>query len=314
VSAVVRAALVGGVFDAVAGGTTRAALRERWPGAPHLDRLLEALSALGLLVLDADGGGSVAPTAIAARHLVRDSPEFVGDAILHDTKPLIWRRFGSLDERLGLPAVHPHSDDGGDEHALFLRAMTSVAAASQARSLLAAVDFTGARRLLDVGGARGDYAIAICAHVPDLHAVVLDLPKSEPLAMDRLRDAPPAVASRISFVGGDYRRELPGGFDTILLSNVLRGEVLAEARALLDRCAAGLLPGGRLVIQDLFPDDPAGRGPLAAALFGLHMPEAANPSVDATVALLRDGGWLDVEVRPIDGYVVADRAVVARKP
>lgn len=306
-SCALRAAVLSGLFDAVEEGTTIANLSERL-GAERaaIGRLVDGLAALNLLRRDGD---VITLTPLVQTHLLRESPEYLGDLVLHNTRPALWKRWGDLSESLGLAAADVSRPDAE----LFLSAMSNIADAGQSKALLAALDMTGCRTLLDIGGGRGDYAFVLAEAFPDLRAVVQDLPGTADSFNIRRADSK-AAADRVHFAAGDYRTGLPDGpFDAVLLSNVLRGETLENAEALLLRIFAALNLGGQVLIQDLFPDDHPGRGPLLASLFGLHLPDAMNGSVADVARMLENAGFQLDAVLPLEGSVVANKLIRATK-
>ncbi len=75
------------------------------------------------------------------------------------------------------------------------------------------------------------------------------------------------VSERVEFQAGDmFRDPVPGGCDVMLLSNILHDWDVPECQTLINRCAAGLARGGRLVIHDVFLNDNLD-GPLPTALY-----------------------------------------------
>jgi cyclopropane fatty-acyl-phospholipid synthase-like methyltransferase len=166
--------------------------------------------------------------------------------------------------------------------------------------------------VLDVGGGAGEYAVVLCQAFPSLRATVLDLPATEPLARAVI-DASP-VAGRITFAAGDYRDgPLPGPVDAVLFSNILRGETTASIDDLLRRAVRALTAGGLVVIHDLLPEDPPAPPGLRAALFGLHLPHAANPTAATMVSALERAGFVVGDVRRLRRSTVANRLIVARR-
>ncbi len=304
-SAALRVAVQCGLFDHVGDGATLSDLAAATGTTPdRLGGLVDALAALNLL---RRAQGLVSLTEIAARHLRSGGPAYMGDLVLHNTRPALWERWGALGPSLGLADPAPPS-----QHALFLDAMTGIARGGQACALVAAVDLTGCRRLLDVGGGHGDYAVALVAAHEGLRAVVLDQPDSVSSTTAFIGQA--GLWDRIAVRAGDYRVDLgAGGFDVALLSNVLRGETREQGRALLERIAQSLVPGGLLVVQDLFLDEPTGQGPLLAALFGLHMPDAANPTLGQARALVEAAGFTELSVTPLDHHVASNHVLTARR-
>lgn len=108
------------------------------------------------------------------------------------------------------------------------------------------------RRLLDLGGNSGEFAAQACRHAPLLAATVFDLPVVCELGRENLSGRP--EGTRVAFRPGDLRRDpLPEGHDLVTFKSVLHDWPEAEARALLERAARALAPGGRLVIYERAP-------------------------------------------------------------
>ena len=156
-----------------------------------------------------------------------------------------------------------------------------------------------ARLLLDVGGGSGIYSIAWLQQHPRLQAVVLDRPEVLKVASEMAGRY--GVADRLQLQSGDmFEGPLPSGADVILLSNILHDWDLPQCRALVERCAAALAPGGRLLIHDVFlSDDHDGPLPIAlysAALFTLT--EGRAYSAAEFRRLLTDAGLTPGEIVP----------------
>jgi SAM-dependent methyltransferase len=136
-----------------------------------------------------------------------------------------------------------------------------------------AVDLSGCRRLLDLGGGPGTYAIFFCRHYPDLSATVFDLETTRPFAEKVIGEH--QMADRVAFREGDFHRDpLSTGdddrYDAVWISHVLHGEGPADCGRLVARAADTLAPGGRLAIHEFILDDDR-QGPLFATLFSLNM-------------------------------------------
>ena len=138
-----------------------------------------------------------------------------------------------------------------------------------AKSLVAHIDLSAHRRLLEVGGGFGHYSEAFCERQPALQATVVDREETVSLAQQRLDGT--GLADRIRFVGGDYHDCAFGeGYDLALLANILHQELPDAAAALLARTAASLAPGGTLAIVEFAIDD-LQREHLIGSLFAINM-------------------------------------------
>ncbi len=115
-----------------------------------------------------------------------------------------------------------------------------------ADDLAKALDMTGVRRLMDLGGGSGVVSLALLRRYPDLVSVVIDI-KNVCVAGREIAAEHPE-GNRITYHVADFLHdELPGGFDLVL--NCDAGDYSDN---LFRRLQAVLNPGGRLVIVDQF--------------------------------------------------------------
>ncbi|HDI60776.1 MAG TPA: SAM-dependent methyltransferase, partial [Desulfobacteraceae bacterium] len=197
-----------------------------------LAMLLNAMAAMGLLEKTGD---LYANTETAARFLVREAPGYLGHMILHHHH--LAPSWTQLNQAVlsGGPVRDRASFGDAEVREAFLMGMFNNAMLL-APSVVAAVDLAGRRRLLDLGGGPGTYAIHFCQANPDLHATVFDLPTTRPFAEGTI--ARFALTERIDFADGDYHKDpLPGGFDAAWLSHVLHGESPATAARMVAKAA-----------------------------------------------------------------------------
>jgi predicted TPR repeat methyltransferase len=115
-----------------------------------------------------------------------------------------------------------------------------------ADELASALDMTGVRRLMDLGGGSGVMSLALLRRHPDLTAVVVDIANVCVAGREIAREN--ALEERITYHEMDFLRdELPSGFDMVLQCDVgpYGVEMLRKLRACLNA-------GGRLVTVDQF--------------------------------------------------------------
>lgn len=238
--------------------------------------LLVALRAMQLL--DADPAGRLSPSPVAAEHFVPGGEFYMGDYValtsespgvknivqrLRTDKPIE----SSPDDK-GIGFIFREGLESAMDHEASARRLT-MALAGRARIVAPALaknyPLGNARRLLDVGGGTGLYAIAFLRANPKLQAVVWD--RAEVLKVAREMAEKYAVADRLELVPGDmFASPIPGDCDVMLLSNILHDWDVPECQKLLNRCAAALPAGGRMLIHDVFLNDNLD-GPLAVALY-----------------------------------------------
>lgn len=117
-----------------------------------------------------------------------------------------------------------------------------------ADALAAALDLTGVRRLLDLGGGSGVVSLALLRQNPALHVVVADLPTV--CAEGRRIARENGLEDRMTFWEGDLLAgELPLGFGA-----VLECDVGVYDPGLFAAVGAALEPGGRFFVADLLPE------------------------------------------------------------
>ncbi|MCX5647403.1 MAG: methyltransferase [Phycisphaerae bacterium] len=228
--------------------------------------LLDALAALELLVKRGDL--YEVPAGIAAL-LTADSPVNVLAGVRHQGNCL--RRWDQLARvvQTGRPARREPSIRGqaGDCES-FISAMNSFSGPMvvQIVERLSPLRF---QRMLDIGGASGTWTIAFLRAVPEVTAVLFDLPEVMPLARERLARA--GLADRVSFVAGDfYTDALPGGADFAWLSAIAHQNSREQNRVLYRKIYSALVAGGSLVIRDVVMDASKTQ-PVAGALFAVNM-------------------------------------------
>lgn len=261
--------------------------------------LLDALAALRLLDKT---GERYAATRFAAEYLSRDAAGYLGHIILHHQHLVdSWSR---LDEavRDGRPVRRRVSHEPSeDERESFLMGMFNLAMLIAPR-VARGVDLSGRRRLLDLGGGPGTYAVHFCQSNPGLSGVIFDLPETRPFAEQTL--ARFGMAQRIEFVGGDFiEGPLPRGCDVAWLSHVMHGEGPAGCARLLGNAVAALEPGGLLLVQE-FILDAERAAPLFPALFSLNMllgtPRGQAYSEPELVELMGRAGLVEITRLPLE--------------
>ncbi len=242
--------------------------------------LVTALRAMGLL--RADDQGRIDLTDLARNHLVPGAPHDVSGYIgLAAKSPGVLAMVERL--RTNRPAGAASPEEGaafifreGIESAMeregSARSLT-LALAGRARNvapaLVRACPLEDARLLLDVGGGTGLYSIAYLQAHPSLRAIVWDRPEVLKVAQELAEVH--GVADRLELVPGDmFADPVPPGADALLLSNILHDWDVPECRALLSRCSEAILPGGRLIVHDVFLDD-SQDGPLPVALYSASL-------------------------------------------
>ncbi|WP_406379427.1 methyltransferase [Streptomyces sp. NBC_01618] len=117
-----------------------------------------------------------------------------------------------------------------------------------AEALVASYDFTGVRRIVDVGGAPGTVLARLLDEVPDAQGVLIDLDWAVPLAGETFESR--RQTRRVELAAGDFLSAVPAGGDLYLLKNILCDLDDDAAARLLTNCAKAAPPDGRLLLLD----------------------------------------------------------------
>ncbi len=121
--------------------------------------------------------------------------------------------------------------------------------------------------MLDIGGSHGYYSVALCRRHPDLRAIVLELPEAVAAAAPLL--AAEGMGDRVIHRAGDALTQELGSdtYDVVLISQLVHHFSEDQNRALAQRVARALRPGGTYAIVDAFrPSSPKAAGQIGALL------------------------------------------------
>jgi len=237
-----------------------------------LRRVMRTLASLGVFTETAEGLFGLTPLG---ETLTEDSPASMRDLAI------MWMEthygpFGLLIDtvRTGRSAAtefygKPFFSWLGDhpEHvARFSRAMANLTDGIRFAAI-SSYDFTGAGRVVDVGGADGAVLAHVLSVAPGTIGIVFDLPHVVAEAEPRLGRY--GLGDRLTLAAGDFFTSVPEGADTYLLSMILHDWSDAEASRLLANIKAAAPAGARLVAFELVTPD--GAEPHMAKMIDLTM-------------------------------------------
>src|SRR5262249_1520702 len=136
--------------------------------------------------------------------------------------------------------LNSHPDDA----AVFNAAMTSGSSVGVS-AILSAYDFSKFRRIADVGGGHGALLHAILSANPNLHGLLVDLPKVVAGATT-LREGP--IGSRCEIVGVDFFESIPSGADAYVMKHVIHDWNDEDALKILRNCRRAIPTRGTLLL------------------------------------------------------------------
>jgi (2Fe-2S) ferredoxin/SAM-dependent methyltransferase len=274
------------------------------------ESLLNALVALEVLQKQ---GGTFSNTPVAARYLVAGAEHDSRAAIMHTAH--LWARWSTLTDcvRQGTSVTAQQGRQRDADWTVAFIAAMHKNARLRAPLVVRAVGLEGVRRVLDLGGGSGAYAIAFAQAQVELTADVLDLATVVPIAQRHIDQA--GVTGRVKTRIGDLNDDAYGtGYDLVFVSAICHMNSPDENRAMFRKAFRALAPSGRLVIQD-FVLNPDKTGPKTGALFALNMLVGTRAgsaySGEEYVGWLREAGFADARCVPLPGPT---DLVIARRP
>lgn len=264
-----------GIADELATGPRRSSDVARAvgsdPDATH--RLMRTLASKGVLKHRRDGTFTLTRIGDALRS---DTPGSLRNMILFGAHPVRWEDWGNLlhsvrtgqtaPEKLRGMRFFEYLDTDRDLASTFNAAMTDMSALTN-DPVLAAGDFSTARRIVDVGGGHGSFLTSVLRKVPTAEGVLYDLEAVVTQAQPVL--AAGDVAGRCRVEAGSFFDFVPAGADVYLLRNIIHDWGDEEALQILRNVRAGVVDDGRLLLVEMVLPDRA--APHFAQLLDLEM-------------------------------------------
>jgi O-methyltransferase domain len=272
--------------------------------AQSLYRVLRALTSRGLFREDGDKRFSLTPLAEALR---TDAAQTIRPQALWSGSEAYRRTWGDLgySVRTGEPAFeHVHGKPFFDYLAqedpalakIFNDVMTS-ASSDEGAGIAAAHDFSGYRRIIDVGGGHGALLAAILDRYPGPSGVLFDLPavvSTAHGAIDRH-----IASGRARKVAGDFSQAVPHRGDVYLLKWITHDWDDEPAVRILTNCRTAMAPAGKVVlVEAVIPQDTAGSDATRLDTTMLVFTGSRERTEDEYQALLHRAGLTLIKTTP----------------
>jgi len=279
VSQTIRTTIELSIPDHLAEGPlTAAEVAERESSAPATTyRLMRACVTLGLVTADSDGRFHGTPLLDTLRS---DAPRSIRNWVMAMTNSAHWLTWNSFGESVrsghsqARNALGMSFFDYLEQHpaqAAEFSAGMSAGTAMWGQNLADAIDTTGIRRAVDVGGANGALLSRLQEANAELQGVVFDRPNIAESAKAMIAES--AYASRTDVVGGDFFESVPSG-DLYLLKFILHDWDDESCVKILRKCREAMAPDGRIAIIELIIGDD--NNPGTAAMMDLNMLACVN--------------------------------------
>lgn len=243
--------------------------------AQSLRRLLRALVTIELVREREDG--SFETTSLGAL-LRADSPDSLRSWVIHwgGSWP-VWEQLHdsvmtgrSVRSLVSGSAGFDHLEGDPAAAQTFHRAMVELSRLV-ARDFVQAVDWSGTRKIVDVGGGSGEILVAALTACPGAVGVLYDTAAAVELGRGHVRAA--GLEHRCELVAGDFFSWVPRGADTYVLKSVIHDWDDDHAATILAACRRAAARDARLLVVERVMPRRLGSGPddQSVACSDLHM-------------------------------------------
>jgi hypothetical protein len=175
--------------------------------------------------------------------------------------------------------------------------------------VLAAYDFAGISRLLDVGGGYGELLAAVLKAHPTIRGAVLDLPRCTAGAKKQFEEA--GVADRAEFIAGNFFQSVPPVADAIVMKSIIHDWNDQRSITILRNCREALPANGKVllverVMPEMVGDNLEDRAVVLSDLNMLRGPGGAERTEGEYRHLLHAGGLAIRRIVPAGRFSVIE--------
>jgi hypothetical protein len=268
-------------------------------------RLLRALVTLGICRRIAGDKFEVTPMGAELAASAKDSLRPI--ALLEERLARMW---SSLIDTVRTGKTGAELAGVGDSFELMARQPEAVKIFNEAMvaftrliapAVVAAYDFSGIRKLMDVGGGYGELLGAIVKANPGMRGAIFDLERCADGAKKQLAEA--GVSDRADFIAGSFFESVPTGADAVIMKSIIHDWNDDRSVKILANCRNALPSNGKLLlVEGVISSQPGfNLRDRMAALSDLNMmrgPGGGERTEDEFRELLRKGGFRMTRVLP----------------
>jgi hypothetical protein len=238
--------------------------------APFLYRVLRALASVGIFAENDDKKFELTPMAELLKSGAMRSIALMFNSDWSDQAWLFFLESvktgdTAFEKAHGLP-VSDWLEKNPTAAEVFNEA-NAIKAAGSHRGIIDAYDFSGIRKLTDIGGGLGVLMIEILKANPHMNGAVADLPSVILEAKNIIQQH--GFADRCDVVECDFFQEIPSGSDAYLLSNILHDWTDEKCQIILKNCREAMDKDSSLLVVEMII--PPGNEPSIAKLLDLEM-------------------------------------------
>ena len=222
--------------------------------APSLYRVLRALASVGVVKARDEGKFELTPIS---ELLVTDAPGSVRWFMVSELGEEHYPAWGNLmhsvktgeiafDNAFGMN-IWEYFSKNPEKGALFNDSMSVVTAVVN-EAITSGYDFSGVRKLVDVGGGHGGLMTAILKKNPHLTGLVFDAPEVITGTREKIKAA--GLSERCETVGGDFFQSVPAGGDAYILKWIIHDWDDEKSIKILRNIRQHLSGDSRLIVVD----------------------------------------------------------------
>jgi hypothetical protein len=247
-----------GIADLLAGGPQPVATlaQKADVNEDRLYRVLRALTVVGVFREDSNRSFSNTPASDLLR---RDHPASAYDMVNWIADPFHFHTYANLMRtvKTGESAMEiaagkapfEYFRENPEESAIFNAAMVNFTQTC-IPAILEAYDFSGIRKLVDVGGGHGSVVAAILRHHPSMRGILYDLDHVVAGAQPVLTAA--GVTDRCEVMSGNFFEFVPSGGDAYIMKHIIHDWDDDKALTILNNIKSALKghSGGRVLLLE----------------------------------------------------------------
>lgn len=315
VSHILNTAVEKGVFTRLSESRSKSAeeaAREMGTDPRTTEKFLNVLVTLGLL---ARSDGSYTNTVEAETFLVEGKPHYIGNLVrimvgsnmLLSFLDEVLESGGSLQERLEDYTFDEVQILGHAEGALCHELPIIF------ETLKDIPEFTGAKRILDLGGAHGAYSMAFARKDSVSEVTLFDRPHVLEFAKEFI--AKHEMEDQIKLMAGDFNNDdIGNGYDLVFISHVFYQKEGMES--VLSKIYDSLDGGGAIILNHWVVDESM-TGPRISVLFDLYISMVNRDqqcyTVNEYAGLLREAGFSNIRIFDIQTQPSPSMIVMGKK-
>lgn len=203
---------------------------------------------------DSDKRFSLTPLSEA---LQSDAPGHARSTVRISAGAYAWKAWGeflhsiktgetAMEKAFG-QTMFEYLDTNPEQATMFNEAMIGFTVAEKPAAA-AAYDFSGIRKLVDVGGGTGNLLTTILLANPELRGMLYDLPHVVEEARHQIEIK--NLSERCEIIAGNFFESVPSGGDAYLLSHILHDWNEQKCLQILENCRRAVPDNGKLLLVE----------------------------------------------------------------